>query len=106
MAIVAGFGDLRNPLNVMGRCMFPGRDGVHIGNQAGLNINPGVSIAGKVAIDDFCFIGIGASIRENLHLAKNTTIGGGAMVTKDTKPNKTYAGVPAKILVQSARLNR
>lgn len=77
---------------------------VKIGNH--VDINPGASIAGKVRVDDFCFIGIGASIKENLHIAKNTIIGGGAMVTEDTKPNKTYAGVPAKILVQSVRISR
>jgi len=69
---------------------------VKIGNH--VNVNPGVNIAGKVIIDDYCFIGIGASIRENLRIAKNTIIGGGAMVTKDTKPGKTYIGVPAKIM--------
>lgn len=70
---------------------------VKIGNH--VNINPGASIGGKVIVDDFCIIGIGSAIRENLHIAKNTTIGGGAMVTKDTEPNKTYIGVPAKIML-------
>lgn len=70
-----------------------------IGNH--VDINPGTSVAGKVEIEDSCFIGISASIRENLHIAKNTIIGGGAMVIKDTKPNNTYGGVPAIILKQS-----
>lgn len=69
---------------------------VKIGNH--VNINPGANIAGKVLIEDFCFIGIGSSIKENLRIAKNSTIGGGAMVIKDTEPNKTYIGVPAKNL--------
>lgn len=69
---------------------------VKIGNH--VNINPGANIAGKVLIEDFCFIGIGSSIKENLHIAKNSTIGGGAMVITDTEPNKTYIGVPAKNL--------
>lgn len=69
---------------------------VKIGDH--VNINPGANIAGKVTIEDFCTIGIGSSTKENLHIAKNTTIGGGAMVVKNTKPGKTYVGVPAKIL--------
>ncbi len=71
-----------------------------------VDINPGANIAGKVVIDDFCFVGIGASIRENLHIAKNTTIGGGAMVTEDTKPNKTYVGVPARIMSLSTNSDK
>lgn len=67
-----------------------------VGNH--VNINPGASIAGKVTIGNFCTIGIGASIRENLHITRKTVIGGGAMVTRDTMPNKTYVGVPAKVL--------
>lgn len=67
-----------------------------VGNH--VNINPGAHIAGKVIIEDFCTIGIGASVREKIHIARNTIVGGGAMVVKNTKPNKTYAGVPAEIL--------
>ena len=67
-----------------------------IGNH--VNINPGVSIAGKVIIEDFVTVGIGASVKEKLHISKSTTIGGGAMVVKDTKPNNIYTGVPAEIM--------
>ena len=67
-----------------------------IGNH--VNINPGANIAGRVIVRDFCTIGIGASIKENLIIDRSTTIGGGAMVVKNTKSNKTYTGIPAKIL--------
>ena len=67
-----------------------------IGNH--ININPGVNIAGKVIINDFCTIGIGASIKENLRISQNTVVGAGAVVVKNTLPNKTYIGIPAKIM--------
>lgn len=70
---------------------------VKIGNH--VDINPGANIAGKTIVDDCCFVGIGATIKENLHIVSGTIIGGGAMVTKDTKKNKTYVGVPARIKV-------
>src|SRR3990167_520128 len=66
-----------------------------IGNN--VNINPGVNIAGKVMIGQGCTIGIGASIREQIILATNTYVGAGAVVVKNTKPNRTYIGIPAKI---------
>lgn len=69
---------------------------VKIGNH--VNINPGANIAGKVTIGDYSTIGIGASIKEKIVIASGTLVGAGAAVVKNTKPNKIYVGVPAKIL--------
>lgn len=63
-----------------------------------ININPGANVAGRVTIRDFSTIGIGASVKEKITVAERTLVGAGAVVVKNTKQNKTYIGVPAKIM--------
>ena len=47
-----------------------------------------------IYIRENCWIGSGAIIGENV--AKNTTVGAGAVVTKTYGEGKTLVGVPAK----------
>jgi len=64
------------------------------------NIGPGASIGGCCKIGREVYIGIGASIIENIVISDQTLIGAGAVVIFDTKSKGTYVGVPAKKIVK------
>lgn len=62
----------------------------------GCHIMPAATIAGCVLIGDYCTIGSNATVLPRVKLAPYTIVGAGAVVTKDTLPNSTVVGVPAK----------
>ena len=55
-------------------------------------------IIGKVKISNGSFIGVNSTILPGITVGENCVIGAGSVVTKSTKPNTTYAGVPAEQL--------
>lgn len=61
-----------------------------------VQVGPGAYVGGNVLIKKNSFIGLGSRINNNIIIGENCTIGSGSVVTKDTKSNQTYAGVPAK----------
>lgn len=63
-----------------------------------VSIHPGVQIGGEVKLKVGCFVGIGATILPRLTLGEWSTVGAGAVVTKDVPPYTTVLGVPARIV--------
>jgi len=61
-----------------------------------VNISPGVSVGGRTKIDSDCFLGIGASIKEKIHIRSNVVIGANSFVNKNCFKNSKYLGIPAK----------
>jgi acetyltransferase-like isoleucine patch superfamily enzyme len=57
-----------------------------------------VAIAGSVTIEPYCFLGIGAIIRNKVVIARECVIGAGALILQDTKPREVYAGRAADLL--------
>jgi len=53
-------------------------------------------IVGKVEIGEGAFVGMNCTIMPGVKIGKNSIIGSGAVLTKDTEDNSVYAGVPAK----------
>lgn len=51
-----------------------------------------------INIGDDCWIGFGAQILAGVSVADGSVIGAGAVVTKDTKCNGIYVGVPARLI--------
>ena len=51
-------------------------------------------LAGK--IDNDCFLGIGASIKEKIHIKSNVVIGANSFVNKNCLKSSKYLGIPAK----------
>jgi sugar O-acyltransferase (sialic acid O-acetyltransferase NeuD family) len=68
--------------------------GTYIGRYS--EISPHVSIAGNCKIEEFCSIGIGAVILPNIQIGKNTIVGAGSVVTKNSSGHEIIFGVPAK----------
>jgi sugar O-acyltransferase (sialic acid O-acetyltransferase NeuD family) len=62
-----------------------------------VHIGPSVTIGGQAIVGDLSWIGIGANILNNVNIEDKVIIGGGSLVNKNAKSNKTYFGVPAKL---------
>lgn len=61
-----------------------------------VNICPNVSIAGHTQIGRKAFIGVGASIIDEIVIGENVIVGAGSVVIHDISCNATAVGVPAR----------
>lgn len=59
--------------------------------------SPGSNISGCTKIGNMCFFGTNSVLLENLKIIDSTTIGAGAVVTKDLVEPGVYVGIPAKL---------
>lgn len=62
------------------------------------HVSVGAKLAGTVRVGKATWIGIGASVRNNLTICDNCMIGAGAVVVKEILHAGTYVGCPAKRL--------
>ncbi len=60
-----------------------------------VHISPGVHLSGTVFVKELSWFGVGSCSVQSITIAQNTQIGAGAAVTKSTKANGLYVGVPA-----------
>lgn len=56
-----------------------------------------VVISGMCRIKNYCFIGANASLKDSVTLEEGTVVGMSACITKNTKGNAIYIGLPAKL---------
>lgn len=94
------------------------RGGIRIGNHSSVSdfvniyshshhISEGRDVrTPQTVIEDGVRIAYHATILAGTTLASNSMIGAGALVTRDTKPNTVYVGVPAKAVVRKPRRRR
>lgn len=82
-----------------GICMVINGDTV-IGNNVNLSqfLNIGTNHNTPAIIGDCVYIGPQVCIIEDVEIGNNSTIGAGAVVTKDIPEGATVAGVPARVL--------
>lgn len=66
------------------------------------HVCPGARLAGRVNVDDFAFIGIGATVIQCLSVGRGSIVGAGAVVLKDVAPFTTVVGVPARPIKEVA----
>lgn len=62
------------------------------------SLMPSVNLGGAVRADEGAYIGTGATILPGIHLGAYSTIGAGAVVTRDVPAHTTVVGVPARPL--------
>lgn len=62
---------------------------------SGPECRAGVQHPRPVTIEDGCWLGAACTLLPGVNAAKGCVIGAGALVTKSTKPNGLYLGVPA-----------
>ncbi|MBR5972436.1 MAG: serine acetyltransferase [Paludibacteraceae bacterium] len=96
-----------SPLSKIGYGFFIGHgismivnSGTTIGNNVNLSqfLNIGTNHETPAIIGDNVYIGPMVCIVEDVKIGSNSTIGAGAVVTKDVPENATVVGVPAKVL--------
>ncbi len=63
-----------------------------------VHISPRVALGGTVRIGSCTHVGLGASVKNNVEICENCTIGVGAVVVKNIKEPSTYIGLPVKKL--------
>ena len=75
--------------------------GNHIGHHSEIDdhnfISSHVVISGHCKIESNCFVGVNSTLAHKVHLAKETLVGAGAIITKDTIEKGVY--VPAKSIL-------
>jgi acetyltransferase-like isoleucine patch superfamily enzyme len=59
-------------------------------------LNPAVNISGGVRVEDEVLVGTGAQVLQYLTIGRASTVGAGAVVTKDVAPGAVVVGIPAK----------
>lgn len=76
--------------------------GNHIGHhstvQDHVSITSHVVISGHCKINEFSFLGVNSTVRDQVTVAKGTLVAMDASITKDTDEWSVYAGVPARKL--------
>lgn len=60
------------------------------------HVCPGVRLAGHVVVESGAFVGIGATVIQNVRIGFESIVGAGAVVIKDVPPLTTVVGVPAR----------
>lgn len=74
--------------------------GNHVGHRTVIHDN--CFLASHAVISGYCeigsgtFIGVNATLNDNVKIAENCIIGSGALVVKNTEPEKIYVGSPAR----------
>lgn len=65
------------------------------------HICPGVRLAGHVVVESCAFVGIGATVVQNVRIGFEAIVGAGAVVVRDVAPMTTVVGVPARSIKDS-----
>jgi len=94
-------------------CFIDGRGGCTIGNNVSISHNVSIVTGSHdsnnrffaekhlpIVIDDYVWIGINATILQNVHIGEGAVVAAGAVVTKDVPPYTIVGGVPAKVIGQ------
>lgn len=63
----------------------------------------GVSVGGRVEIGRCAYLGMNASVRQDLTIGEHTVLGMGAVLVADLPAGQTWAGNPARMISTSAR---
>lgn len=61
------------------------------------HVCPGVRLAGHVTVESGAFIGIGATVVQNVRIGFEAVVGAGAVVVSNVEPMSTVVGVPARV---------
>jgi len=63
-------------------------------------VAPDAVVLGRVTVQNSCYIGSNSTILPDILIRKLTTVGAGAVVTKDTKESDIVVGIPAREIIR------
>lgn len=66
--------------------------------EAGATICPGARLGGDVRVGRCAWVGIGATVRERIHIGEHAVVGAGAVVVRDVPPRAVVVGVPGRVV--------
>jgi len=66
------------------------------------HIGPHAALAGEVIIGENVFIGTNATVLPRIKVGDGSTVGAGAVVTRDVPPNSVVVGIPARVVESKA----
>jgi len=66
----------------------------------GSHLSPGVCLAGGVSVGFLSWVGIGASVKQQVTIGDKVTVGAGSVVISDIPDNQTVVGVPATKVIE------
>lgn len=66
--------------------------------EDGVNLSPGVHLAGAVTCCEDAFLGVGAVVVPGVRIGRRAIVGAGATVIADVPDDVTVAGTPARII--------
>lgn len=64
----------------------------------GVHVAPGVKLAGGVSIGENSWIGIGAIVKECVHIGRGVIVGAGSIIIRDIPDGVTVVGSPGKVI--------
>jgi sugar O-acyltransferase (sialic acid O-acetyltransferase NeuD family) len=74
--------------------------GTHVGHHSTIGDNTFISsqivISGGVTVGRNCFLGVNATVLENLKIADYSLVAAAALINRNTEPYGVYMGAPAK----------
>jgi len=80
--------------------------GNHIGHDSAIDdhcfLASHIVVSGHVHIQPYCFIGVNATLRNSITIARETLIGAGAVIMKDTVERGVYLPERAKLFPKSS----
>jgi len=80
--------------------------GNHIGHDSSIDdhcfLASQIVVSGHVHIHSYCFIGVNATLRNSIAIARETLIGAGAVIMKDTVERGVYLPERAKLFSKSS----
>ena len=81
--------------------------GNHIGHHSQIKdhvfFTSHVVLSGHCVVDPYCFLGVNATIRDQVHLAEGTLVGMSAVITKSTEPWSVYKADGSKAAKVSSK---
>lgn len=79
-------------------------DLVQIGHNSSTGMNTlitvGSILCGGVVVEENCYVAPNVTIREKVHVARNSFLGMGTVVIRDVDAGSTIIGNPGKLLIK------
>lgn len=67
----------------------------------GVHVCPGAHLSGNVTIDACSWVGVGAAVRQGIHIGAGVSVGAGAVVVRPIPDGWTVVGNPAVPLTKT-----